>query len=96
MIDRELVFNVKFSLKAEWLLSQGKGRSFRPGEHDELVQYLIRVCGTDADEVRSVLISNARSTNFFLFSSETIFIYHGLWCSKIYTDKTKAVGRTLR
>ncbi len=42
---------LKFSLKAEWLLSQGKGRSFRPGEHYELVQYLIKVCGTDADEV---------------------------------------------
>ncbi|CAF0982923.1 unnamed protein product [Adineta ricciae] len=40
----------KESLKAEWLLSQGKGRSFRPGDHLELVQYLIRVCGTDADE----------------------------------------------
>lgn len=42
------------SLKSEWLLSQGKGRSFRPGDHDELVQYLIKVCGTDADEVSSV------------------------------------------
>ncbi|CAF3296177.1 unnamed protein product [Rotaria sp. Silwood2] len=37
-------------LKAEWLLSQGKGRSFGPGEHAELVQYLTRVCGTNADE----------------------------------------------
>ncbi|CAF1548133.1 unnamed protein product, partial [Adineta steineri] len=40
----------KESLKAEWLLSQGKGRSFRPGDHYELIQYLIKVCGTDADE----------------------------------------------
>ncbi|CAF3743149.1 unnamed protein product [Rotaria sp. Silwood1] len=40
----------KESLKSEWLLSQGKGRSFRSGEHNELVQYLIKVCGTDADE----------------------------------------------
>ncbi|CAF4506209.1 unnamed protein product, partial [Rotaria sp. Silwood2] len=40
----------KESLKAEWLLSQGKGRSFGPGEHAELVQYLTRVCGTNADE----------------------------------------------
>jgi hypothetical protein len=49
---RKLFLDLKFSLKAEWLLSQGKGRSFRPGEHYELVQYLIRVCGTDADEVK--------------------------------------------
>ncbi|CAF0769438.1 unnamed protein product [Rotaria sordida] len=40
----------KESLKAEWLLSQGKGRSFGSGEHIELVQYLTRVCGTDTDE----------------------------------------------
>ncbi|CAF3725298.1 unnamed protein product [Rotaria sp. Silwood1] len=40
----------KESLKAEWLLSQGKGRSFEPGEHTELVQYLTRVCGIDANE----------------------------------------------
>ncbi|UJR15290.1 hypothetical protein I4U23_002243 [Adineta vaga] len=40
----------KESLKAEWLLSQGKGRSFRPGDHYELVQYLIKICGTNADE----------------------------------------------
>ncbi|CAF5015614.1 unnamed protein product, partial [Rotaria sp. Silwood1] len=38
------------NLKAEWLLSQGKGRSFEPGEHTELVQYLTRVCGIDANE----------------------------------------------
>jgi hypothetical protein len=46
-------FSFIFSLKAEWLLSQGKGRSFRSGEHHELVQYLIKVCGTDADEVKT-------------------------------------------
>ncbi|CAF0823061.1 unnamed protein product [Adineta steineri] len=40
----------KESLKAEWLLSQGKGRSFIPGEHAKLVEYLIRVCGTDGSE----------------------------------------------
>ncbi|UJR31386.1 hypothetical protein I4U23_018880 [Adineta vaga] len=40
----------KESLKAEWLLSQGKGRSFGFGEHAELVQYLIRVCSTDTHE----------------------------------------------
>lgn len=49
-----LKMEIEISLKAEWLLSQGKGRSFRPGEHFELVQYLIRVCGTDANEVRTI------------------------------------------
>ena len=41
----------KESLKAEWLLSQGKGRAFRSGEHEQLVAYLTKVCGTDTDEV---------------------------------------------
>lgn len=49
-----MVFFIEISLKAEWLISQGKGRSFRPGEHFELVQYLIRVCGTDSEEVRAM------------------------------------------
>lgn len=31
-------------LKAEWLYSQGKGRSYRPGQHVQLVQYLATVC----------------------------------------------------
>ncbi|XP_061696575.1 centrosomal protein of 97 kDa [Syngnathoides biaculeatus] len=38
------VVSQKEGLKAEWLYSQGKGRSFRPGQHDELVQYLSTVC----------------------------------------------------
>lgn len=33
-----------YSLKAEWLYSQGKGRSYRPGHHVQLVQYLATVC----------------------------------------------------
>ena len=49
---------IECSLKAEWLLSQGKGRSFIPGEHLELVQYLTRVCGTDAEEVKKFEYSN--------------------------------------
>lgn len=48
---------LKCSLKAEWLLSQGKGRSFRPGEHHELIQYLTRVCGTDPDQKDEVHLS---------------------------------------
>ena len=39
-----LIFWIYFSLKAEWLYSQGKGRSFQMGEHEELVQYLSGVC----------------------------------------------------
>ncbi|XP_051870158.1 centrosomal protein of 97 kDa [Pristis pectinata] len=38
------VISQKESLKAEWLYSQGKGRSFRPGQHVQLVQYLASVC----------------------------------------------------
>ncbi|XP_061647909.1 centrosomal protein of 97 kDa isoform X2 [Phyllopteryx taeniolatus] len=38
------VVSQKEGLKAEWLYSQGKGRSFRPGQHIELVQYLSTVC----------------------------------------------------
>ncbi|KAM9850484.1 centrosomal protein of 97 kDa [Aulostomus maculatus] len=38
------VVSQKESLKAEWLYSQGKGRSYRPGQHSELVQYLAMVC----------------------------------------------------
>lgn len=33
-----------YSLKAEWLYSQGKGRSYRPGQHVQLVQYLATLC----------------------------------------------------
>ena len=36
-----------FSLKAEWLFSQGKGRRFNPGQHHQLVQYLSAVCPLD-------------------------------------------------
>ncbi|NXI08121.1 CEP97 protein, partial [Irena cyanogastra] len=38
------VISQKESLKAEWLYSQGKGRSYRPGQHVQLVQYLSTVC----------------------------------------------------
>ncbi|XP_055500943.1 centrosomal protein of 97 kDa isoform X1 [Leucoraja erinacea] len=38
------VISQKESLKAEWLYSQGKGRSFRPAQHVQLVQYLASVC----------------------------------------------------
>ncbi|XP_030614435.1 centrosomal protein of 97 kDa [Archocentrus centrarchus] len=38
------VVTQKEGLKAEWLYSQGKGRSYRPGQHIQLVQYLATVC----------------------------------------------------
>ncbi|XP_075446223.1 centrosomal protein of 97 kDa isoform X2 [Ascaphus truei] len=38
------IVSQKESLKAEWLYSQGKGRSYRPGQHVPLVQYLTSVC----------------------------------------------------
>ncbi|XP_007893960.1 centrosomal protein of 97 kDa [Callorhinchus milii] len=38
------IISQKESLKAEWLYSQGKGRSFRPSQHVQLVQYLASVC----------------------------------------------------
>ncbi|XP_068185318.1 centrosomal protein of 97 kDa [Antennarius striatus] len=38
------VVSQKEGLKAEWLYSQGKGHSYRPGQHVPLVQYLATVC----------------------------------------------------
>ncbi|XP_054887629.1 centrosomal protein of 97 kDa isoform X2 [Poeciliopsis prolifica] len=38
------IVSQKEGLKAEWLYSQGKGRSYRPGQHVQLVQYLATVC----------------------------------------------------
>uniref|UniRef100_A0A669C309 Centrosomal protein of 97 kDa n=1 Tax=Oreochromis niloticus TaxID=8128 RepID=A0A669C309_ORENI len=42
------VVTQKEGLKAEWLYSQGKGRSYRPGQHVQLVQYLATVCPVTA------------------------------------------------
>ncbi|CAF0920908.1 unnamed protein product [Adineta ricciae] len=52
-----LLVTRKESLKSEWLLSQGKGRSFGSGEHAELVRYLTRVCGTDGNEKEDTNLS---------------------------------------
>uniref|UniRef100_H2U2A3 Centrosomal protein of 97 kDa n=1 Tax=Takifugu rubripes TaxID=31033 RepID=H2U2A3_TAKRU len=38
------VVSQKEGLKAEWLYSHGKGRSYRPGQHNQLVHYLATVC----------------------------------------------------
>lgn len=41
----KLIFALFFaSLKAEWLYSQGKGRHFRPGQNQALIEYLIKTC----------------------------------------------------
>ncbi|XP_065577095.1 centrosomal protein of 97 kDa-like [Artemia franciscana] len=41
ILDGEIV-NEKERLKGEWLYSQGKGRHFKPGEHEAAVEYLNR------------------------------------------------------
>ena len=33
-----------FSLKAEWMYSQSKGRHFNVGQHEELLSYLLSIC----------------------------------------------------
>ncbi|XP_062866971.1 centrosomal protein of 97 kDa [Trichomycterus rosablanca] len=38
------VVSQKEGLKAEWLYSQGKSRTYRPGQHLQLVQYLASTC----------------------------------------------------
>lgn len=47
------VVNPIESLKAEWLFSQGKGRSFRIGEHQALVQYLASTCPLSGETLES-------------------------------------------
>jgi len=76
-------FYFQFSLKAEWLLTQGKGRSFRPGEHHELVQYLIKVCGTDADEVK-IQFRISRSYFCFLFKRDDLHLSRIMFQQDLY------------
>ena len=88
--------NCLFSLKAEWLLSQGKGRSFRPGDHMELVQYLIKVCGTDADEVNFL---HTVITKWFIgicFCREMIYTCQGSCFNRIYIGIIAISMRFLR
>lgn len=42
-----------FSLKAEWLYSQGRGRQFRVGEHTQLAQYLASVCPLSGESLEN-------------------------------------------
>lgn len=39
-----MIILIIFSLKAEWLYSQGQGRKFHTGQHDVLVRYLTETC----------------------------------------------------
>ncbi|XP_026724789.1 centrosomal protein of 97 kDa isoform X2 [Trichoplusia ni] len=41
------------SLKAEWLYSQGKGRHFHAGQHQELCEYLASTCPLTADALET-------------------------------------------
>ncbi|KAI5635228.1 leucine-rich repeat domain-containing protein [Phthorimaea operculella] len=41
------------SLKAEWLYSQGKGRHFHAGQHQELCDYLAQTCPLTADALET-------------------------------------------
>lgn len=54
-----ILYTIYFSLTAEWLYSQGKGRSFNPGQHQELCEYLTKSCplttdASDTDEQRKL------------------------------------------
>lgn len=40
-------------LKGEWLYSQGRGRQFRPGQHAQLVKYLIETCPLNNQSLQS-------------------------------------------
>ncbi|KAK9885668.1 hypothetical protein WA026_012430 [Henosepilachna vigintioctopunctata] len=55
------------SLRAEWLYSQGRGRHFRIGDHNELAQYLATVCPlsgealeTEEDRKLRLILSKAQ------------------------------------
>ena len=41
---KKCIFFFYFSLKAEWMYSQSKGRSYLVGQHDDLLAYLLSVC----------------------------------------------------
>lgn len=49
----EAIFFSYRSLKAEWLYSQGKGRHFHAGQHQELCEYLASTCPLTADALET-------------------------------------------
>lgn len=42
-----------FSLRGEWLYSQGRGRHFRVGDQEELSQYLSTVCPLTGEQLET-------------------------------------------
>lgn len=52
IIDGYVVSPIE-SLKAEWLYSQGKGRSFRVGDQLALAQYLAQTCPLSAETLEN-------------------------------------------
>lgn len=61
------VIFISFSLRAEWLYSQGRGRHFRVGDQQELSQYLATVCPltgealeTEEDRKLRLILSKAQ------------------------------------
>jgi centrosomal protein CEP97 len=52
IIDGYVVSPIE-SLKAEWLYSQGKGRSFRVGDQQGLAQYLSQTCPLSAETLEN-------------------------------------------
>lgn len=66
VIDGFMVNEIE-SLKAEWLYSQGRGRQFRPGDHESLVAYLANTCPlggesleTEEDRKLRLILSKAQ------------------------------------
>lgn len=66
VIDGFMVNEIE-SLKAEWLYSQGRGRQFRPGDHESLVAYLASTCPlggesleTEEDRKLRLILSKAQ------------------------------------
>lgn len=67
MIDYNKILYFVDSLRAEWLYSQGRGRHFRIGDHQELTQYLASVCPlsgetleTEEDRKLRLILSKAQ------------------------------------
>src|SRR6218665_357374 len=65
-------------LRAEWLLSQGKGRHFHSGQHNQLCQYLATVCPTTGSEVRSSFIHS--DLHFILLSMDAHTVLSTVVC----------------
>lgn len=42
-----------YSLRGEWLYSQGRGRHFRVGDQEELSQYLASVCPLTGEQLET-------------------------------------------